>query len=99
MPRPKLHRNSIELDKEIVRIQRESQVEIERLRQARDEAEAAEDRRRGQLLREYLAGGHGAELLNLLEAISGSKDRALFGLPVLSVDYQAPAQALDGRDS
>jgi hypothetical protein len=71
MPRPKLHRDSIELDKEIARIQRESQAEIERLQKARAEAEAAEDRRRGELLREYLAGQHGDDLRNVLEVISG----------------------------
>ena len=87
MPRPRLHRDSAELDKEIVRIQRESQAEIERLRQARDEAEVAEDRRRGQLLGEYLSGQTADELRNSLEAISGPKDRALFGLPTARVDH------------
>lgn len=91
MPRPKLHRDSIELDREIVRIQRESEAEIDRLRRARDEAEAAEDRRRGLLLREYLAGQHGDELRNLLQAISSPKDYALFGLPAARVDRQASA--------
>jgi hypothetical protein len=56
MARPKLRRNSIELDREIARIQRESQAEIERLQEARREAEVREDRRRGELLRQYLAG-------------------------------------------
>ena len=88
MPRPKLHRDSIELDKEIARIQRETQTEIERLRKARAEAEATEDRRRGELLRRYLAGQHGDDLRNVLEAISGPKDRPLFGLPAARVDRQ-----------
>ena len=94
MPRPKLHRDSIELDKEIARIQRESQAEIERLQKARAEAEAAEDRRRGELLREYLAGRHGDDLRNVLEVISSPKDRALFRLPAPAVDRQtAPEQS------
>ena len=93
MPRPKLHRDSIELDKEIARIQRESQAEIERLQKARAEAEAAEDRRRGELLREYLAGQHGDNLRNVLEVICGPKERALFGLPAARVDRQTPTPA------
>lgn len=92
MPRPKLHRDSIELDKEIARIQRESQAEIERLQKARAEAEAAEDRRRGELLREYLAGRHGDDLRTVLQVISSPKDRALFGLPASVVDRHTPAQ-------
>lgn len=91
MPRPKLHRDSIELDKEIARIQRESQAEIERLQEARAEAEAAEDRRRGELLREYLAGQHGDELRNVLELMCGTKDRVLFGFPAVRVDRQTAA--------
>lgn len=93
MPRPKLHRDSIELDKEIARIQRESQAEIERLQKARAEAEAAEDRRRGELLREYLAGRHGDDLRNVLEGISRPKDRALFRLPAVDADGQTAAPA------
>lgn len=91
MPRPKLHRDSIELDKEIARIQRESRAEIERLQKARAEAEAAEDRRRGELLREYLAGRHGEELRNVLDVISSPKDRALFRLPAAAADRQTTA--------
>lgn len=93
MPRPKLHRDSIELDKEITRIQRESQAEIERLRKARAEAEAVEDRRRGELLREYLAGRSGDDLRKVLEVISGSKDRALFGLPAARVGGETASPA------
>lgn len=93
MPRPKLRRDSIELDKEIARIQRESQAEIERLQKARAEAEAAEDRRRGELLRDYLAGQHGDDLRNVLEVISSAKDRALFGLPAARLDRQTAAPA------
>lgn len=89
MPRPKLHRDSIELDEEIARIQRESQAEIERLQQARREAQAREDSRRGELLRQYLAGPHGDELRRALNMISGQKDRALFGLPALRPERQA----------
>jgi vacuolar-type H+-ATPase subunit E/Vma4 len=77
MPRQKLHRDSIELDKEIARIQRESQAEIERLQKARAEAEAAEDRRRGELLRQYVASPRADNLRGVLDAISGPKDRAI----------------------
>ena len=91
MPRPKLRRDSIELDKEIARIQRESQAEIERLQAARAEAEAAEDRRRGELLREYLGGRHGDDLRRVLEVVSSPKDRALFRLPVAGVDRESAA--------
>ena len=93
MPRPKLRRDSIELDKEIARIQRDSQAEIERLQKARAEAEAAEDRHRGELIREYLAGQYGDDLRNLLEVISGPKDRALFGLAAARADRQTALPA------
>jgi hypothetical protein len=54
---------------------------------------AAEDRRRGELLREYLAGRHGDDLRNVLEVISSPKDRALFRLPAAAVDRQTAAPA------
>jgi hypothetical protein len=94
MPRPKLHRDSIELDEEIARIQRESRAEIERLQKARDEAEAAEDRRRGELVRQYLTGQHGDDPRNLLAAISSPKDRALFGLRAGRADHQTTARSV-----
>jgi hypothetical protein len=89
MPRPKLHRDSIQLDEEIARIQRESQAEIERLQKARTEAEAAEDRRRGELLRQHLAGPHGDNLRSVLDAISGPRDRMLLRFPAVRADRQA----------
>jgi hypothetical protein len=88
MPRPKLHRYSIELDEEIARIQRESRAEIERLQKARVEAEAAEDHRRGELIRLCLAGRHGDDLRSVLNVISSPKDRVLFGLSAVGADPQ-----------
>lgn len=44
------------------------------------EAEAAEDARRGALVRDYLAGAHGPELRRTLSAIVAAKDHALFGI-------------------
>ena len=93
MPRPKLHRYSLELDEEIARIQRESRAEIERLRKARVEAEAAEDHRRGELVRVYLAGRHGDDLRTVLNVIVAPKDRLLFGLSTVGVERQDVAHA------
>jgi hypothetical protein len=83
-----LHRDSIQLDEEIARIQRESQAEVERLQEARREALAREDNRRGELLRQYLAGPHDDDLRRALDMISGQKDRALFGLPGIRPERQ-----------
>jgi hypothetical protein len=93
MPRPKLHPDSIQLDEQIARIQRESQAELERLQKARNEAEAAEDRHRGELLRRYLAGPYADNLRSVLDAISGPKDRVLFGLPAVRADRQTTMPA------
>jgi hypothetical protein len=88
MPRRKLHRYSIELDEQIARIQRESRAEIERLQKARVEAETAEDRRRGELVRLYLASRHGDDLRSVLDVIIAPKDRVLFGLSPARVNAQ-----------
>ncbi len=93
MSRPKLHRYSTELDEEIARIQRESRAEIERLQKARVEAEAAEDRRRGELVRLYLMGRHGDDLRSVLDVITAPKDRLLFGLSSVRADLQTTARA------
>lgn len=56
----------------------EIDAEIRRLTEQRAQAVAAEDQRRGQLLRGYLAGPHGAELRALLGRLANTRDAALF---------------------
>ena len=53
-------------------------AEIRRLTEQRAQAVAAEDQRRGELLRECLAGPHGGELRALLERLVNTRDATLF---------------------
>jgi hypothetical protein len=80
MARPKLHRNTTELDAEIARVQRETEAELRRLQDERHEAEGREDRRRGEVVRACLAGSHGDALRRILAASVSDKDRPLFGM-------------------
>lgn len=80
MARPKLHRNTTELDAEIARVQRETGAELRRLQDERQEAEGREDRRRGEVVRACLAGSHGDALRRVLAASVSEKDRPLFGV-------------------
>ncbi len=58
----------------------EIEAEIRRLEDARTHAIAAEDQRRGELLRGYLAGGHGDALRAVLARAVGPRESYLFGL-------------------
>ena len=58
----------------------EIEAEIRRLTEERARALATEDQRRGELLRGYLAGPHGAELRAVLAPLVGRRDAPLFGL-------------------
>ena len=80
MARPKLHRNTTELDAQIARVQRETEAELRRLQDERHEAEGREDRRRGEVVRACLAGSHGDALRRVLAASVSAKDRPLFGV-------------------
>ena len=80
MARPKLHRGSANLDAEIARIQRETEARLHELQAERREAEAREDRRRGEVVRTCLERPDADELRRVLAGIVGAKDRPLFGL-------------------
>jgi hypothetical protein len=58
----------------------EIEDEIRRLTDARARALAAEDQRRGELLRQYLGGAHGDALRVALAPLVGHRDAALFGI-------------------
>jgi hypothetical protein len=81
MARPKLHRNSAELDAEITRIQREAEAQLQRLLEERRDAEGREDRRRGEVIRACLTGAHAEEVRRVLALCVAPKDAALFGRP------------------
>lgn len=70
MPRPKTaNLTTAELDAQIAELQRQ-----------RTEIETIEDRRRGQLVREYLAGPHADTVRRTFDSLAAPKDRPLFGL-------------------
>ena len=69
MGRPKTLRTSADYD-----------AEIARLKTQRLQTIAAEDRRRGELLANYLAGEHGPRLREALKPAVADDDRFLFGL-------------------
>lgn len=69
MPRPKRPPSSADID-----------AEIQRLTEQRARAVAAEDQRRGELVRGYLAGPNGAELVAVLGRLTNARDAALFRL-------------------
>ena len=69
MPRPKRPPSSADID-----------AEIQRLTEQRARAVAAEDQRRGELIRGYLAGPNGAELVAVLGRLTNARDAALFRL-------------------
>lgn len=80
MGRPKNHLSSAEIEAQIARVQRERDDEVKRLDAKRRDAQAVENRRRGELLTGYLAGPRGDDLRRILDTLATPKDRALFGL-------------------
>lgn len=80
MPRPKTNPTSADIEGEIERLTREQERRIADLMEQKRRAEAAENLRRGQLLRGYLDGPNGPEIRRVLAAVVGRRDRALFGI-------------------
>ena len=80
MPRSKSPTNSAEIKAQIERMQRDQAAEIRKLQARRREAEADENRRRGELLMRYLGAKNGAELRQALAPFVAPDDRPLFGL-------------------
>jgi hypothetical protein len=56
------------------------EAEIRRLESEKARAIAAEDQRRGALIREYLAGANGGALRTALAGVVSSRDAFLFGI-------------------
>lgn len=56
------------------------EAQIRELEERRRAVEIAEDQRRGELVREYLAGGSGDALRSLLDPLIAPRDRYLFGM-------------------
>lgn len=56
------------------------EAQIRRLEEERARLLTEEDRRRGELLRGYLAGTHGEAIRSALAAAIGARDAQLFGL-------------------
>ena len=56
------------------------EAEIRRLESEKARAVAAEDQRRGALIREYLAGANGGALRTALAGVVSSRDAFLFGI-------------------
>lgn len=69
MPRPKRPPSSADID-----------AEIQRLTEQRARAVAAEDQRRGELIRGYLDGPNGSELVAVLRRLTNARDAGLFRL-------------------
>ena len=67
----------------------EIETEIRRLQEERERAIAAEDQRRGALIREYLSGGNGFEIRAALERAVSSRDAYLFNLDGAGADQLA----------
>ncbi len=67
--------------------------EIDRLEQQRAQLEAAEHTRRGELLRQLLAGPQGDALRHVLDPLVAGADRSLFGLPAAARGPRARAES------
>ena len=78
--RPRITASTAELDAQIAELQAARDAEIARLYERRREAERDEHRQRGQLLVSYLAGPHGAAILDALRPAVAPRDRHLFGI-------------------
>ena len=79
MTRPKRLTTSADIDAEIRRLEAEKARAI-----------AAEDQRRGALIREYLAGPNGGALRTALAGVVSSRDAFLFGIDRTITDGEPP---------
>ena len=77
---PRTTTSTAELDAQIAELQAARDAELARLYERRREAEREEHRQRGQLLISYLAGAHGAAILDALRPAVAPRDRHLFGI-------------------
>lgn len=98
MGRPKTNRSSAEIEAQIARVQRERDDEVKRLDGIRREAQAVENRRRGELLTTYLGGPKGDDLRRILDAVAAPKDRPLFGLNGTAMAAPRSANSAAPRD-
>jgi hypothetical protein len=80
MTRPKRLTTSADID-----------AEIRRLESEKARAVAAEDQRRGALIREYLAGANGGALRAALAGVVSSRDAFLFGIDRTVADGESPS--------
>jgi hypothetical protein len=80
MTRPKRLTTSADID-----------AEIRRLESEKARAVAAEDQRRGALVREYLAGANGGALRAALAGVVSSRDAFLFGIDRTATDGESPS--------
>src|SRR5688572_9082456 len=67
------------------------EAEIRRLESEKARAIAAEDQRRGALIREYLAGTNGGALRTALAGVVSSRDAFLFGIGRTVTDGEPPS--------
>lgn len=68
----------------------EIEAAIRRLQEERERAVAAEDQRRGALIREYLSGRNGADIRSALERAVSSRDAYLFNLGDTPAEQSVP---------
>ena len=80
MTRPKRLTTSADID-----------AEIRRLESEKARAIAAEDQRRGALIREYLAGPNSRALRTALAGVVSSRDAFLFGIDRTVTDGESPS--------
>ena len=92
---PRTTASTAELDAQITELQAARDAELARLYERRREAEREEHRQRGQLLVGYLAGPHGAAILDALRLAIAPRDRHLFGLDTRGAD--GPARRPSGN--
>ena len=88
MTRPKRLTTSADIEAEIRRLESEKQRAI-----------AAEDQRRGALIREYLAGPNGGALRTALADVVSSRDAFLFGIDRTVTHGGAPSIAPSPTDA
>ena len=75
------------------------EAEIRRLESEKARAIAAEDQRRGALIREYLAGANGGALRTALAGVVSSRDALLFGIDRTVTHGESPCIELSPMDS
>ena len=88
MPRPKSERHSTDLDAEIARLEEERKRLIQ-----------SEDRRRGAIIRDCLAGSNGQQLRAVLQPLINPRDAFLFGLEAATLTADRPTAATKSTTS